>query len=152
MSVSSFDNGESPIRPLDFASFLLSPEGVDAIRKAYTPPAAPVVLATAHNRNIIQNALRLQTPTYVIPDHLFAITPEQELWKDSVIQLHARGMPPIKGRIPLSALQGWIQPATVVSATSTALDWSTTAMQDCFIQYPASARAVPCTDIYFQSI
>ena len=66
MSVSSFDDGESPIRPLDFVSFLLSPKGVDAIRKAYTPPATPIVLATAHNRNIIQNALRIQTPAYVI--------------------------------------------------------------------------------------
>ena len=77
MSVSSSDNGASPLQPLDFASFLLSSEGVDAIRKAYTPPANSVALATAHNRNIIQNALRLQSPAFVIPDHLFATTPEQ---------------------------------------------------------------------------
>ena len=120
MSVSPLDNGESPIRPLDFASFLLSPEGVDAIRKAYTPPISIADSTTAHNRAIIQSALRLQAPAYVIPDHLFTTTQEQQLWKDSVIQSHARGMPAIRGRIPMSALQTWIQPATVVSATSTA--------------------------------
>ena len=79
MSVSSFDIGESPLRPLDFASFLLSPEGVDAIHKAYTPAPTAVVLATAHNRHIIQQALRLQTPTYVIPGHLFNTPNEQQL-------------------------------------------------------------------------
>ena len=52
----------------------------------------------------------------------------------------------------MSALQTWIQPAPVLSATSTALDWATTAQTEWFLLYPASARAVPCTDIYFQSI
>ena len=47
MSVSSPDNSASPIQPLDFASFLLSPEGIDAIRKAYTPNIAIAVLKVA---------------------------------------------------------------------------------------------------------
>ena len=121
MSVSSSDNGASPIQPLDFASFLLSPEGIDVIRKAYTPPPSIVDSTTVHNRAVIQNALRLQAPAYVLPDHLFATPAEQQLWMDSVIQSHARGMPAIRGRIPMSALQGWIAPAPVVSSTSTAL-------------------------------
>ena len=152
MSVSSFDNVESPIRPLDFASLLLSPEVVDAIRKAYTPPPTPAVFATAHNRNIIQEALRLQTPTYIIPAHLFNTPKEQQLWRDSIIQSHAPGMPVIKGRIPMSAFQTWIEPAPVLSATSTALDWSTTAMQDWFLYYPVSQRPVPSIDIYYHSL
>ena len=52
----------------------------------------------------------------------------------------------------MSALQTWIQPDMVVSATSTALDWSTTAMQDWFLQYPASQRPVALTEIYYQSL
>ena len=152
MSVSSTDISVSPIQPLDFASFLQSPEGIEAIRKAYTPPPTAVVLTNAHNRTLIQNALRLQTPAYVIPDHLFASIKEQELWKDSIIQSHARGMPPIKGRIPMSALQSWITPAPVVSSTSTALDWATTAMQDWFTTYPASQRSTHITENYSQSI
>ena len=130
MSVSFFDIGDSPIRPLDFASFLLSPEGVYAICKAYTPPPTAVALTTLHSKNIIQQALRLQTPTYVIPVHLFNTQEEQQLWRDSLIRSHAPGMPATRGRIPMSAIQIWIQPAPVLSATSTALDWSTTAMQD----------------------
>ena len=51
-----------------------------------------------------------------------------------------------------TALQGWIQPIPVVSATSTALDWSTTAMQDCFILYSASQRPAPLTEMYSQSL
>ena len=152
MSVSSSDNGASLIQPLDFASFLLSPEVIDAIRKAYTPPPSIADSTTAHNRAIIQSALRLQAPAYVLPDHLFATTTEQQLWMDSVIQSHARGMPAIRGRIPMSALQSWIQPATVVSATSTALDWSTAAMQSWFLQYPASKRPDHLTESYSQSL
>ena len=68
MSVSSPDNSVSPIQPLDFASFLLSPEGIDAIRKAYTPNIAIADSTIVHNRAIIQSALRLQAPAYVIPD------------------------------------------------------------------------------------
>ena len=152
MSVSSPDNSVSPIQPLDFASFLLSPEGIEAIRKAYTPPPTTIVLTTAHNRMLIQNALRIQAPAYVLPDHLFITTAEQQIWMDSVIQSHARGMPAIRGRVPMSALQGWIAPAPVVSSTSTALDWATTAMQDWFTTYPASQRTNQITETYSQSI
>ena len=152
MSVSSSDNGASPIQPLDFASFFLSPEGIDAIRKAYTPNIAIADSTIVHNRTIIQSALRLQAPTYVLPDHLFATTAEQQLWMESVIQSHARGMPAIRGRIPMTAVQGWITPAPVVSPTSTALNWSTTAMHDWFIQNPASQRPIPSTEAYSQSL
>ena len=52
----------------------------------------------------------------------------------------------------MSALQGWIAPAPVVSSTSTALDWSTTAMQDWFTNYPASQRQHHMTENYSQSL
>ena len=52
----------------------------------------------------------------------------------------------------MSALQTWIQPAPVISSTSTALDWSTTAMDDWFLQYPASKRLIPLTEAYSQSL
>ena len=152
MSVSSSDNGASPIQPLDFASFLLSPEGIDAIRKAYTPPTSIADSTTTHNRAIIQNSIRLQAPAYVIPDHLFITTQEQQLWIDAVHQSHTRGIPAIRGRIPMSSLQGWIAPAPVVSPTSTTTDWSTNAMQAWFTQYPASQRSNPLTEAYTQSI
>ena len=60
-------------------------------------------------------------------------------------------MPAAGGRIPMYAIQSWIQPA-IVSATSTVLDWSTTAMHDWLHQYPASAYPVPSTDAYLQSL
>ena len=52
----------------------------------------------------------------------------------------------------MSALQTWIQPAPVISSTSTALDWSTTAMDAWFLNYPASKRLIPLTEAYSQSL
>jgi hypothetical protein len=75
--------------PPDFAAFLQSPEGVEAIRKAYTPLPVAIDQTLAHNKSIIQDAYRLQNTTYVLPIHLFNTAIDQQLWRDSLIQSHA---------------------------------------------------------------
>jgi hypothetical protein len=141
MSVSS-----SPLQPTSFAAFLQSPEGIEAIKNAYTPPSA-VTDTIAHNRAIIQDVFRLTSPTYVLPAHLFTTVADQQLWKDALIQSHGPGMPPAKNRAPLSSISAWIQPVPVL-ATSTALDWAHSDSDSWFLKFPASLRPRPQTDAY----
>ena len=148
MSVSSTPS--SPILPPDFAAFLQSPEGVAAIQNAYTPP--PVVSdAVAHNRCTIQEVLRLNSPSYVLPAALFTTAPDQQLWKDALIQSHGPGMPALKGRPPLSAIRSWLDPV-LSPVTATALDWARADSAAWYLKYPASQRPSVPTDAYALSL
>jgi len=140
----------SPIQPTSFADFLQSPEGIEAIKNAYTPPSS-VTDPIAHNRAIIQDVFRLTSPTYVLPAHLFATVADQQLWKDALIQSHAPGMPPVRNRAPLTSISAWIHPVPVL-ATSTALDWARSDSDSWFLKFPASLRPHAQTDAYAMSL